>query len=207
MDKLSRTTDPFGFTAISKDIDADAGMNGITSILFIMDINFDGVPEVFAGTASTIGGAEYDVFAADGTFWGNVQCTDYTPVSFVIDNVAYETSGVSNTIKHIKYIEGLPSISSGNHIVSSTEEMCSDVTVRTSNGEIIEKGSMSIDDLNNLYVEYFNISWDVITNIEYIELQNVQGYLQVPDPENYTEEDIYNCLYDLLTQYTDLSVE
>ena len=41
-------------------------------------------------------------------------------------------------------------------------------------------------------------------SLQPIDLENnryISVYLRVPDPENYTEEDIYDCLLGLLQEY------
>lgn len=204
LDKLARTTDEFGFTPISTDIDASEGMYGIFSILYVMDVDFDGVPELLAGTASTIGGAEYDVFSVDGRFWGNAQCASGVEYGFKLNNVFWQDTGLMATRGSVKFVEGIPAIYYDT-VYDNESHTMTNVVVYTDTGEVLEKGSVGEEDFNNLYLEYLDVDRIALQEAEQVELPNVQGYLQVPDTENYTDEDVYNCILGLLEQYYELT--
>lgn len=204
--KLENTAGDFEFTPIGIEVNPNVGMAGIMSLLYIMDIDFDGTPELFVGTAGTIGGGEYDVFSVDGTFWGNVICASGIQYGRLIDNVIYMDSGVNGHRGYVKFEKGFPAIHIGNKWPTTATDVVNFVTIDTGAGNIIKKEQMTYDELKAAFIEHLDVNYDkLMESTDVGGYPYVQGFLQVPDSENYTKEDIYNCLLELLTKYDELT--
>lgn len=207
MEKLARTTDIYGFTPISNEIDADAGMNGILSIVYLMDVDMDGIPEMLAGTASVLDGYELDVYSYDSAYWGNIKCTwDIYDNVVVIDDVMYSICVGNKWDSIVKFEVGVPSVIT---YMQSNDTL--NITIKQN--ENVEKYNNVIKEQHKDIVNsVLGIDYDVLHNLWLEKSANntnscfcVQGYLQVPDPKNYNEEDIYNCILELLTKYEKLA--
>ena len=68
-------------------------------------------------------------------------------------------------------------------------------------GNKVETTISSEEEYQKLIEDSFGISYDSLQPIDLEYNRYISGYLRVPDPENYTEEDIYNCLLTLLQEY------
>ena len=68
-------------------------------------------------------------------------------------------------------------------------------------GNEVETTISSEEEYQKLIEDSFGISYESLQPIDLEDNRYISGYLRVPDPENYTEEDIYNCLLGLLQEY------
>ena len=59
------------------------------------------------------------------------------------------------------------------------------------------------DGAPELFQEYLGISAKELENSGSDSISYVRACLSVPDPENYTKEDIYNCISELLAEYAE----
>lgn len=209
MEKLSRTTDVYGFTPISNEIDAETGMNGMLSIVYLMDVDMNGIPEMLAGTASMLDGCELDVYSCDGTYWGNIKCTwDIYDNLVVTDGVMYSICVGNNWSSIVKFEIGVPSVIT---YIQSNDML--NITVKQ-NEDVEKYDNFTKEQRKDIVNSVLCVDYDVLHNLWLEKNANntnsflcVQGYLQVPDPEDYNEEDIYNCIIDLLTKYEKLVAE
>ena len=136
--------DPTTFAPISIDHEIpESGFDpeAFTADMILLDINSDGIPELFTGGHGAIGTGRYTVYSADEGSYGN--------------------STFTWSIDGFRIVDGDMYVSSGSNSYWGWVKLCS-------------------DDNPGLYV---------------------RDTLRVPDPDNYTAEDIYSCLAPLLERY------
>ncbi len=136
--------DPTTFAPISIDHEIpESGFDpeAFTADMILLDINSDGIPELFTGGHGAIGTGRYTVYSADEGSYGN--------------------STFSWSIEGFRIVDGDMYVSSGSNSYWGWVKLCS-------------------DDNPGLYV---------------------RDTLRVPDPDNYTAEDIYSCLAPLVERY------
>lgn len=203
--KLADTSDEYGFKALTDS--ETIGMEALDSVLELADIDLDGVPELFAGTCGTIGAGRFDVFKADGTILGkNVFCCSDVSMGSIVDGVVYINSGRNPYPGWVKMVEGTPAVYVSNWI--NEEEAVNAVDIFNADGtkETIE--NLSIDDVKKVYSDYLGVDYDKLyDNMKDTAYQCTHGNLLVPDAENLTDEDIYNCVLSLLEKYDEESVQ
>lgn len=199
MDKLAADSeDKYGFTPMNMEDDMS-----LNSVLCLIDIDFDGLPELFAGRVGTIGEGSFEVFKPDGSSIGTVTCASGLGYGVQADGYIYVFSGRNPYPGWVKLVSGFPSI----HIMgfADLEGSGNDVQILDGSSEKILEG-LTFEEYKALYPEYLGVDYDALT--EHNETSDyifAEGYLRVPDPENYTEEDIYNCLAELLSEYEKIS--
>lgn len=201
LEKLEHSKGKFDFMPVSMNSD---NMIELQSILILLDIDFDGIPELFAGCSSTIGAATYEVFKSDGSSMGEAFCCSGLDMRVNINGVIYVFSGRNPYPGWVKLVDGLPSIYLTDFI---NKDGKNDVDLTTAEGEKKILNDLSLDEVKEVYTEYLGVDYDELYNQNYSDDIKIDGYLRVPDPENYTEEDIYNCLVKLLAQYEELKVQ
>ncbi|MBQ8780631.1 MAG: hypothetical protein IJZ72_03015 [Oscillospiraceae bacterium] len=190
---------PTGFFPVDSDREqpkTSFDPEGFNADIFLLDVNSDGVPELFAGTHGTMGNGNYTVFSADGTVYGS----DIFSWNFIdycqINETMYVKSGNNFYGGWVKLTEGLPSIYVHNY---DLEGSSNEVDFRIG-GEVKEKWTgLSFDEVKELYTEFLDVDYDKLKGQE--DICHVRGVLEVPDPENYTKEDIYSCLEALTAEY------
>ena len=105
---------------------------------------------------------------------------------------------------HTKLTQGLHKIyANGFAFMNGTP---TEATIETAGSKIV----VTIDsqsDFENLYSQYLNTDYNDLKVIDMNKYICIRDYLRVPDPENYTEEDIYDCLLGLLQEYEDQEQE
>lgn len=192
-------SDGYGFKALTAD--ETIGMEALESLLELADIDLDGVPELFAGTTGTIGAGRFDVFKADGIILGkNVLCCSDIAMGSVVDGVVYIFSGRNPYPGWVKMVEGTPAVYVSDWI--NEEEAVNTVDIFNADGtkETIE--NLSIDDIKKVYSDYLGVDYDKLQdNLNYPAYQCTYGNLFVPDADNLTDEDIYNCVLYFLEKY------
>lgn len=174
---------------------------------FFLDTNFDGVPELFVGGYGTMGTGRYSIYdAANGSKYGNAFFTHRLDGFCIANGSMYVSSGNNWYHGWTKLCVGLPSV----HIkLSSSETELYDVDISI-NGEKQTLEMLTFNEFKALYPKYLGVEYDdlqLIGKDEDIPFVYVRDYLRVPNPENYTEEDIYNCLVELLAEYEELATE
>lgn len=202
--KLADTSDEYGFKALT---DGEAvGMGMLSSVLELADIDLDGVPELFAGTCGTIGAGRFDVLKADGTLLGkNVLCCSDVSMGSIVDGVVYIFSGRNPYPGWVKMVEDTPAVYVSDWI--NEEEAVNTVDIFNADGteETIE--NLSFDEVKKVYSDYLGVDYDALyENMNYPAYQCTSGNLLVPDADNFTDEDIYNCVLSLLEKYDEESV-
>lgn len=196
---VDSASDEYGFKALTAD--ETIGMEALESVLELADIDLDGVPELFAGTTGIIGAGRFDVFKADGTILGkNVLCCSDLAMGSIVDGVVYIFSGRNPYPGWVKMVEGTPAVYVSDWI--NEEEAVNTVDIFNADGtkETIE--NLSIDDVKKVYSDYLGVDYDKLQdNLNYPAYQCIYGNLLVPDADNLTDEDIYNCVLYLLEKY------
>ena len=191
--------DPIPYAPIStaheiRDFDLEA----MEAELRLLDIDFDGVPELFTTSHGTMGTGGHSIYTADGQFYGyGLYTIDFS--DFMTDGKAvYAPSGSNSTFGYTKLAVGLPYVkTNGGGFFTGLEtpvHICTD-------GNEVETTISSEEEYKKLIEESFGISYDSLQPIDLEDNRCISGYLRVPDPENYTEEDIYDCLLGLLREY------
>lgn len=177
------------------------------SLMFLLDVDFDNTPELFIGTATTTGGGCYDIVKSDGIVLGkDVHCCSWLDDGCIIDGVMYMFNGRGSNPGWVKLVDGTPNIMVDNWI--NEEEAVNTVKVTNVDGTVKTYTDQSIDDIKALYTQFLNVDYDLLMSVSgTLEYTCLCGTLRVPDPENYTEEDIYNCLVELLAEYEELVVK
>lgn len=103
-------------------------------------------------------------------------------------------------------VEGTPAVYVSNWI--NEEEAVNTVDIFNADGtkETIE--NLSINDVKKVYSDYLGVDYDKLyDNMNDTAYQCTHGNLFVPDAENLTDEDIYNCVLSLLEKYDEESVQ
>lgn len=87
-----------------------SGGMGLNTCLSFLDIDFDGIPELFAGCNGIIGSGTKDVFKPDGTkFASDFTCASALGCGCIVDNVIYMPTGRNIPSGWYKLVDGTPS--------------------------------------------------------------------------------------------------
>lgn len=168
--------------------------------IFLIDVDGDDIPELFAGGHGTMGNGRYSIYDSNGNCFGNDRFI-WEVESFETDGqYLYAPSGSNSLCGHTKLIQGLPRIYA--NAFAFMDGIPTDATIETEESKIVVKID-SQSDFENLYLQYLDTDYNALNTIDINKYLCIRGYLRVPDPENYTEEDIYNCLFALLQEYED----
>lgn len=173
--------------------------------IFFIDTDFDGVPELFAGGHGAMGTGRYSVFTADGGTYGNGSFAHNFCNFCIADGCMYVSSGSNSSWGWTKLCKGLPSVYFNGFW---TETGANDVYITLADGTEQTVTGLTFDESKALYPEYLGVEYDNLRSVgedEDIPFIYARGLLEVPDPENYTEEDICNCLAELLAEYEKLA--
>lgn len=166
--------------------------------LRLLDIDFDGVPELFTTSHGTMGTGGHSIYTADGQFYGYGLYTICFSDFMTDGKAVYAPSGSNSTFGYTKLAVGLPYVrTNGGGFFNGLEtpvNICTD-------GNKVETTISSEEEYQKLIEDSFGISYDSLQPIDLENNRYISDYLRVPDPENYTEEDIYNCLLTLLQEY------
>lgn len=239
--KLENQGDKIEFRTVGMNSDDIIGMRGCMSSLYLIDIDFDGIPELFAGNFGNLGVGTYDIYKSDGTLIYTLFNIEAPGGGEVFNNTIYYST-YNGFAGRVKVAQGLPSLQLKSKWPS--EEDTADVEITTETGDVIIRQGINYDEFRALFTEYLGAEYDLlygecekngvnvsmpngiektvpnITAEQYksrysdndVKLHgntsfypSVSGYLRVPDPENYTEEDVYNCLVELLSEYEKIS--
>ena len=196
----NKTSDtPTVLTPMPMEVDDTDIFAGFESELFFLDVNFDGVPELFAGGHGQIGTGRYSIYAADGSSYGNDLFSYVPDVYSVYDNCIYASSGSNAFPGYVKLVPGLPQI----HIDGNMAEEGNTVQIIDADGAETTLTDVSMEEYKALYSEYLGADYDALEDeSNYASSEPcVVGTLRVPDMDNYSEEDIYNCIAPLLEEY------
>lgn len=169
--------------------------------IFFIDTDFDGVPELFAGGRGITGTGSYTVYTADGVSYGNGLFAHYFDAYCIADGCMFAHSGSTGFDGWTKLCDGLPTIFC-NGLLS--DEKTNNMTLRYSDGRVQDFNGLTYDEAMDMYRKYLNVEYEKLKfadDPENVPFAYARGVLKVPDPENYTEEDIYNCLAELLAEY------
>ena len=168
---------------------------GTQSIIALIDVDMDGTPELFAGTCGTTGSGCFDVYTTNGeVFAKDFNCSTDFASGCVVDDALYMRCGYSDVTGWVKLVQGTPSI--------TVDTLHNTANVITESGAVVTFENQSEDDIKALYKQYLNVDYAALERSTPENTYTVlRGHLAVPDPENYTEEDIYNCLVPLLNEY------
>ncbi len=200
MEKLADGSAEDGFAPIASGTDTSVGTQALNSVLYLADTEFDGVPELFAGVSGTVGAGKYDFYSQDGTLFGTIICRAGLDCGKAVDGAVYIDSGRNSYPGWTKLTAGCPSI----HITDFTDfdGADNDVDIAMSDGTEKRLTGLTFDDVKALYPEYLGVDYDVLAEPPAgAEYNCLEGTLAVPDPDNYTEEDIYSCIEKLLNEY------
>ena len=200
MEKLADGSAEDGFAPIASGTDTSVGTQALNSVLYLADTEFDGIPELFAGVSGTVGAGKYDFYSQDGTLFGTIICRAGLDCGKAVDGAVYIDSGRNSYPGWTKLTAGCPSI----HITDFTDfdGADNDVDIVMSDGTEKTLTGLTFDDVKALYPEYLGVDYDVLAEPPAgAEYNCLEGALAVPDPDNYTAEDIYNCIEKLLNEY------
>lgn len=185
-----------GFNVCTKD---DKGWD--SNIVFI-DVNRDDAPDLFVGTYGATGRGCYNVYMSDGTALGNIRCTSLLESGTFINDVLVLDIGQPG---YVKISKNFPSVVISNWPVIEINGNNCDIKITDEFGNVEEIIGKTFDDFKKIVADFFNVEYD-----EFLKKTNyvcVNGSLIVPNSENYTEEDIYNCILELLNEYEELTAE
>lgn len=239
--KLENQGDKIEFQVVGMDSDDIIGMRGCMSAIYLIDIDFDGIPELFAGNFGNLGVGTYDIYKSDGTLIYTLFNIEAPNGGYVFNDAIYYST-YNGFAGCVKVAEGLPALQLKSKWPS--EEDIADVEIITETDDVIIQQGITYDEFKALFTKYLGADYDLlygedkkngvgvsmlngiektIPNITVEEYKSrysdnearlyestayypsVNGYLRVPNPENYTEEDINNCLVELLTEYEELT--
>lgn len=172
-----------------------------SNIVFI-DINRDDVPDLFVGTYGATGRGCYNVYMSDGTALGNISCTSLLETGTFVNDVLVLDIGQPG---YVQISRNFPSVVISNWPVIEINGPNCDIKITDEYGNSEEIIGKTFDDFKKIAAEFFDVEYD-----EFLKKTNyvcVNGSLIVPNPENYTKEDIYNCIMELLTKYEELAAK
>lgn len=174
-------------------------VDAMSADIFFLDTNFDGIPELFVGGHGTMGSGRYSVYSADGTTYGNDIFT-WSVEDFCTDGSAiYAPTGSNSSPGFTKLVNSLPQIHANGF--GFYDGGASDVEVIVADGTVVSVTVSSEEEFKSLFIQYLDVNYAELEPIDTNACVYMRGYLRVPDPDNYTEEDIYNCLAELLAEY------
>ena len=172
---------------------------GLCSIIAFCDINFDGTPELFAGQHDTRGHGNYSVYSKKGILADHVSCGICNMLISAEDSCYSRWGILAEQSSHwLKFSEGTPEISVNG--VFEDENSKFNVTVNLNNKEN-SYNDLTYTEVDNIFKREFGVTYTKLKNTPDNYVKCSLGHLEVPDPENYTEEDIYDCLLGLLQEY------
>lgn len=180
--------------------------------MIITESSKGGKPLLLIGSHGMTGSGIYDVCTIDGVYLGNVNASENCKNYIVTNDSVYVLSGSADWLRCTKLDIEFPTIYCDGCFISQTEPM--DVVYEI--GKEQERfEQITYDTLNTLYLEKLGVQFEDLneacfentTNLTCAQAKATWGVLNVPDPQNYTEEDIYNCILDLLTKYEELAAE
>lgn len=173
--------------------------------IFFIDTDFDGIPELFAGGHDIMGSGNYTIYTADGKSYGKGIFAHYFDAYCIADGCMFVHSGSTTFGGWTKLCDNLPTIFCNGFL---SDEKTNNMTLRYADGREQDFKDMTYDEVMDMYRKYLGIEYDELKFTEKdgeIPFIYTRGILEVPDRENYTEEDIYNCLAKLLTEYEELA--
>lgn len=186
------------FHAIGVDTLDDTGL---ASIIAFCDINFDNVPELFAGYHNMRGYCYYSVYGNEGVIADEISCGMCSKF-LRIGNACYSsTHNLANKSHYWLQISDTT--------LEIAVQDCDDNTtfnvVVTSNDRNDKQNGVTLEEVDKIFFSEFGVTYTELKTAPENYVKSSMGHLTVPDPENYTEEDIYNCLAELLSEYEKIS--
>lgn len=182
------------FHAIGGDTIDDTGL---ASIIAFCDIDFDNVPELFAGYHNMRGYCYYSVYSNEGVIADEISCGMCSEFLHIGNACYSNTHNLANKSHYWLQISDT--------ILEIAVQDCDDnatfnVTV-TSNDRNDTQNGVTLEEVDKIFLSEFGVTYTELKNTSDNYVKFSMGYLEVPDPENYTEEDIYNCLLPLFAEY------
>ncbi|MBQ8780629.1 MAG: hypothetical protein IJZ72_03005 [Oscillospiraceae bacterium] len=170
----------------------------LESDLIVWDVNNDGTPELLIGNHTTTGGMTLNIISADGTDMGAFICN--TSFDFrEIDGELYTFSGMNSMPVWTKFSNGNMSLV----VFKMTDSKNKLYYAYLYNGStlLLQYNDITEEEFKKLITSHIGAEYDEFLNAPSAQLAYVHRRLEVPDPENYTKEDIYNCLEGVFAEY------
>lgn len=165
-----------------------------------MDINADKNPELIVGCGHGINGIDtQSLYATDGTSIGDF------PVNWdgavYVDDTWYATAVATGYEIYTQLIDGLPYVYLDWR--DSNAETFGEVHVKEAGKEVTELGEKTYAEASKVVEDYLGVTKEALSEaqIKPTAVQYICDTLRVQDPENYTQEDIYNSLLELYVLY------
>lgn len=171
------------------------------SDIFFIDTDFDGVPELFTGGHGITGSGCYTVYTADGGSYGSGTFAHYFDAYCIADGCMFANSGSVTFGGWTKLCNNLPTLFCNGFL---SDEKPNNMTLTYADGRNQDFNGLTYDEVMDLYREYLGVEYDKLkftgedADIPFVY---ARGLLEVPDTENYTKEDICDCLAKLLAEY------
>ena len=183
------------------DMEAPAAL--ISTDIGFIDTNADNIPELIVGAGHGTNGINKQfLYNTDGTLMGEFS-TNKDGTVFV-DGSWYAIAQSSGYVIYTKLCDGMPLV----YLDWRSDETYGAVYVKQTDSELRELGELSYADAAKVVSDNLGVSKESLLDA-YGTAQPpyICDTLRVPDPENYTEEDIYDCLLSLLQEYEDQEQE
>lgn len=167
-----------------------------TDVGFI-DINSDNIPELIVGCGHGINGIdEQQLYRADGTCIGNY-AVNYGGI-VAVNNTCYAIAQSNGYVLYTKLCDEMPCV----YLDWRTDDGYEAVHVKTVDIEEQELGAMSFDEAAETVQKYLGVTEAELSATQgTAKPRYVCDTLRVADPQNYTDEDIYNSLLTLYILY------
>ncbi len=182
------------FHAIKTDTADDPGL---ASIIAFCDIDLDNVPELFAGYHNMRGYCYYSVYGSNGIIADEISCGMCNEF-LLVGNACYSnTHDPADKAHHwLQISDAMPKIM----VQDCDDNTTFNVTVTSDKGNYTQNG-ITLEEADNIFKQVFGVTYTELKGSSDNYVKCSLGHLEVPDPENYTEEDIYDCLLGLLQEY------
>ena len=182
------------FHAIKTDTANDPGL---ASIIALCDIDLDNVPELFAGYHNMRGYCYYSVYGNNKIIADEISCGMCNEF-LLVGNTCYSNTNDPSDKAHywLQISDTMPEIT----VQDCDDNTTFNVTVTSDNGIYTQNG-ITPEEVDNIFKQVFSVTYTELKSSPDNYVKCSLGHLEVPDPENYTEEDIYDCLLGLLQEY------
>lgn len=182
----------YAFTVTPVNIGEENEMLKMNADIAFIDIDFDGIPEMFLGCHGTSHSAHI-VYNLNGEKLGVVHSGYLSDISSFDGKLYF----MNNMFSWVKAENGMPAITV--NYLAATDSYTVNMYENSKCVNTVE--DVKEEEITQYYEKFMEVSLKDIQDNKTDSVVRVIDYLRVPDTENYTETDIEACIASLLQQY------